>query len=124
VRGKKMKKESTNIHWTRSSHCSSHTCVEVSIGSNRVSIRDSKNNQISSQETIDFEPGEWAMVLRLGFHPSTGQCGSSRVVTRSANGRVEVLDTHTDTLLNFSREEWHAFLAGVADGEFDLSAAA
>lgn len=55
------------------------------------------------------------------YSNSNGSCVKVRVV----NGLVEVADTKQDgdpaqPVLSFTRDEWVAFQAGMADGQFEL----
>lgn len=64
-------------------------------------------------------------MLKVGIpHKSTrsGPAGHCVEATLQADGAVRVLDTkHRNRgYLEFTPDEWFAFLAGAKDGEFDL----
>lgn len=110
----------TRITWRKSSYSTATgNCVEVAPTGHNVVIRHSKH---PTAGTITFPRDAWAAFLHDAI----------RDAPSSTNGIVAITKIDTDTLvrslttqveLRFDQDEWTAFLAGVADGEFDLAAA-
>ena len=69
-----------------------------------------------SDETTAYPP---VVALRVSSSCSDGNC----VAVGRSNEDVVVLDTKDASMraLRFTREEWAAFVAGVKNGEFDLT---
>jgi hypothetical protein len=62
----------------------------------------------------------WKKSTRSG--PNSDNCVEAQI---GDGGTVQVRDTklgETSPILNFTRDEWAAFLGGAKDGEFDLPA--
>lgn len=106
------------LAWRTSSRSSNgENCVEVAPAVDGVVIRHSKH---PAAGTITFPYPAWAAFVR----------DASDDVPTSANGFAAITKIGTDTLvkslttgveLRFDDGEWSAFLAGVADGEFDFT---
>jgi hypothetical protein len=104
--------------WRKSSYSTATgNCVEVAPTADGVVIRHSKH---LTAGTITFPYPAWAAFVR----------DASEDVPTSANGVAAITKIGTDTLvrsltadveLRFDDGEWSAFLAGAADGEFDLT---
>jgi hypothetical protein len=62
----------------------------------------------------EFDWSKW----RKSSHSGTGSC----LQVRLSAGHVEVRDSKAPDagVLTFRPDEWHAFIAGAKDGEFDL----
>lgn len=103
--------------WRKSSYSTgTGNCVEVAPTADGVVIRHSKH---PAAGTITFSHQAWVAVLR-----------DVRDSRPSANGVATITKIGTDTLvtsltteveLRFDEDEWSAFLAGAADGEFDFA---
>ncbi len=103
--------------WRTSSYSTTTgNCVEVAPATDAVVIRHSKH---PAAGTITFPLPAWTTFLR-----------EARDGLASANGVATVITVGTDTLvtplhaaaaLRFTEDEWSAFVAGAADGEFDLT---
>lgn len=108
----------TRTAWRKSSYSTSTgNCVEVAPAVDGVILRHSKR---PASGTIAFSPPAWVTFLRDardGFAPTNG------IVTITTIGTdTLVTSLATDVELRFDENEWAAFLAGVADGEFDFAA--
>jgi len=105
--------------WFTSSRSNNgNQCVEVRFDAGDVWIRDSKYHRgaagdAAAQPVLSVSAAEWDdLVTRLrAGGPIPG------LITENARGDVEL--RRGSTVLSFTRAEWEAFLAGVADGEFD-----
>ncbi|HEX5402060.1 MAG TPA: DUF397 domain-containing protein [Pseudonocardiaceae bacterium] len=107
----------TRTTWRKSSYSTATgNCVEVAPTADGVLIRHSKH---PAAGMITFPYPAWAAFVR----------DASEDVPTSTNGVAAItkIDTYTlvrsltaDVELRFDDGEWSAFLAGAADGEFDL----
>lgn len=114
--------------WTRSSRCGSSACVEARRLNRAVLVRDSKLGDLRPQT---WSRAEWTELLRCVrasgpipdggateyLHPAIWQFPSLNLVhlgldLDGESGRHEPLE--------FTYEEWNAFVAGVLAGEFDF----
>ncbi|TKG66257.1 DUF397 domain-containing protein [Prauserella endophytica] len=106
------------LAWRTSTRSSNgENCVEVAPAAEGVVIRHSKH---PAAGTIAFPHHAWTAFIR----------DASEDRPTSANGVASITKIGTDTLvtslitdveLRFDEGEWSAFLAGVADGEFDFT---
>ncbi|WP_245533541.1 DUF397 domain-containing protein [Actinoalloteichus spitiensis] len=106
------------LAWRTSTRSSNgENCVEVAPVADGVVIRHSKNPAVG---TISFPCDAWTAFIR----------DASEEGRASANGVASITRIGTDTLvrsliteveLRFDEDEWSAFLAGVANGEFDFT---
>jgi hypothetical protein len=105
------------LAWRTASYSSNNeNCVEVALSLDGVVIRHSKHPRAG---TIAFTFPAWTAFLseaRDGL-PSANQVAA---VVKIGTDTV-VRSTHTDVELRFDQVEWSAFIAGVADGEFDFA---
>lgn len=92
-------------------------CVDVAPASDGVFVRHTKHHD---HGVIKFTHAQWATFLT-----------EVRTETPSANGAATVRQDGTDTALSsddvelrFNDTEWTAFLAGIAEGEFNFHLAA
>jgi hypothetical protein len=109
----------TGHAWRKSSYSTSTgNCVEVTETTGCVLIRHSKN---PAAGTISFSPLAWAAFVR----DAASEDGPT-----STNGVATITRIGTDTLVRsvasdvelvFDHGEWSAFLAGAAQGEFEIS---
>ncbi|HLS77197.1 MAG TPA: DUF397 domain-containing protein [Nocardia sp.] len=108
--------------WFTSSRSNNgNQCVEVMFDVAAVWIRDSKFRSGSegapaapaAQPVIALSPAEWDELIACLREGRT----VPGLVTETQAGAVEL--RRGRTVLSFTRPEWDAFLAGVADGEFD-----
>jgi hypothetical protein len=100
------------------------TCVEVSNDSDRgtdcnmVHVRDSKQAGDPNRPVLDFTPVEWNtylhnLMMGHGALPGGGENESKYfIVGTSSNGMEDALE--------FTHDEWNAFMDGVRKGEFDV----
>lgn len=109
-------------------------CVEVKFGADVVWIRDSKYRRGAAGESRRGAAGEYRREAAGGSADQPVLALSAAewddlVARLRAGGHVPELITddgangvrmrRDGTVLSFTRAEWDAFLAGVADGEFD-----
>ena len=105
------------LAWRISSRSSNgENCVEVAPAADGVVIRHSKH---SSAGTITFPGHAW----RAFVHDAREGVASTNGVATIAKIGSETLvkSLHSTVALRFDAEEWSAFLAGAADGEFDFT---
>ncbi|WP_040800147.1 DUF397 domain-containing protein [Nocardia higoensis] len=105
--------------WFTSSRSNNgNQCVEVKFDADAVWIRDSKYRrgaagESAAQPVLAVSVKVWDdLVARLRAGDAVPE-----LITENAAGGVEL--RRGGTVLSFTRAEWDAFLAGVADGEFD-----
>lgn len=97
-------------------------CVEVRIDSSEVHIRDSKYlrdpaNLPANQPTISVPVSTWEAFLTAVLSPEDGAHTSVEIDRISTGGAVLRTD---EVSLRFTAAEWTAFVAGVANCEFNL----
>lgn len=105
--------------WFTSSRSNNgNQCVEVRFDAGTVWIRDSKyqacvEGDLAARPVVSVSAAEWDdLVTRLRAGRAIPE-----LITENVRGGVEL--RRGATVLSFTRAEWDAFLAGVADGEFD-----
>ncbi|WP_067863412.1 DUF397 domain-containing protein [Nocardia shimofusensis] len=105
--------------WFTSSRSNNgNQCVEVKFDADAVWIRDSKYRsgaagESAAQPVLSVSAAEWDdLVARLRTGGPVPE-----MITENGAGGVEL--RRGPTVLTFTGAEWDAFLAGVADGEFD-----
>lgn len=105
--------------WFTSSRSNNgNQCVEVKFDADTVWIRDSKFRREpvgapAAQPVVVLPAAEWdELIARL----RQGRAVPG-LITETPAGGVEM--RRDAVVLSFTRPEWQAFLAGVADGEFD-----
>lgn len=71
-----------------------------------------------ARENPADEPGTGSRWVKSSFSFSTGNCVE---VTSLANDEIGVRNSRDTAgpVLRFTSDEWHAFLGGVRNGEFD-----
>jgi hypothetical protein len=107
-------KTPTRTAWRKSSYSTgTGNCVEVAPAADGVVIRHSKHPAAGA---IAFSRPAWPVFLRDNL-TSTNQIAS---ITRIGTDTL-VTSLVTKVKLRFDQGEWSAFLAGVADGEFDFA---
>lgn len=99
---------------TRSSN--GEKCVEVAPCTGGVIMRDSKH---PDNGTIVFPHAAWAAFLREACGQSVPTNGIATIAKIGEDTLVEAW--HPSVRLRFNVDEWDAFLAGAADGEFDFA---
>lgn len=103
--------------WCKSSYSTgTGNCVEVAPTAAGVVIRHSKH---PTAGTIAFPRRAWTTFMRDAGHGRTGTNGVATITKIGTDTLVTSLTTAVE--LRFDEGEWSAFLAGVADGEFDLA---
>jgi hypothetical protein len=106
----------TRSTWRKSSYSTATgNCVEVAPAPDGVLVRHSKH---PTSGEIAFSHPEWAAFLldaRDGLTSANGVAAISRI------GPDTLVTAATEVTLRFDEGEWSAFLAGVADGEFDFA---
>lgn len=112
--------------WFKSTYSDhGNACVEVRFGSNETLIRDSKyRGDEASRPVIAVPADAWFTFLELvtGIRePQSADRGVPAVVHDTSTGRT-TLRGAAGTGLDFTAEEWSAFVAGVIDGEFSRAA--
>jgi hypothetical protein len=110
---------STHTTWRKSSYSTATgDCVEVAPTADSVAIRHSKH---PAAGMIAFPHRSWtAFVREVSEDGLTGANGVASLTEIGTDTLVTSLTT--DVELRFDDGEWSAFLAGVADGEFDFTA--
>lgn len=103
------------------------TCVEVRFLADAVQVRDSK--QISAvtgenvSRVITLPAEDWRQFLRKIDEDELGPAAGPLQSTADHDGTVVLHCLSSGIELTYDIEEWHAFRAGVRDGEFDLPSA-
>jgi len=104
-----------NAAWRKSSYSTATgNCVEVAPTTDGVFVRHSKH---PAAGTITFGRPAWISFIRevrMGGASANGSATVSRIGTDTL---VRSLQTNVE--LRFDQDEWAAFIAGAADGEFD-----
>ncbi len=95
-------------------------CVEVRFDGDAVLIRDSKfrrnpAHRPEDEPVITVTASEWMSFLDA----VPGPTGSAGALVAEVSGDGSARLRRGDTVLDFTRGEWDAFLAGARDGEFD-----
>ncbi|MGQ0841334.1 DUF397 domain-containing protein [Actinokineospora sp.] len=108
----------TRTGWRKSSYSTATgNCVEVAPDADSVFIRHSKH---PAAGTIAFWHPAWATFVRDARNG--GLTSTNGVATITKIGTDTLVTSLTTTVeLRFDEGEWTAFLAGVADGEFDFA---
>lgn len=107
-----------HLPWRTSSRSSNgEACVEVAPAPDGVVVRHSKDRGAGS---IHFSFPAWATFVRGALGDSTNQNGSATITAVGVDTLVRC--TRTDVQLRFDPDEWSAFRAGAAVGEFDVTA--
>ncbi len=101
------------------SMCSNGTCVEVQLTSRMAYVRDSKAKSLGIQQPIiAVDLAEWDQ-FKGAVTGSAPVDADARLQFRdSAGGMVEIVDTSTDTILEYNSDEWTAFTTGLRSGRF------
>ncbi|MCT2582911.1 DUF397 domain-containing protein [Actinophytocola gossypii] len=103
--------------WRKSSYSTSTgNCVEVAPSAGGVAVRHSKR---PAAGTITLSHPAWSAFLRDAREGGTVTNGV--VAIARVGGDMLVTSLTTEVELRFDEGEWSAFLAGVADGEFDFA---
>lgn len=102
----------------RSSYCTVGDCVEVSLGSDRVLIRDSKTYD-KRPVAIDLTFEEWGKFAEALADGGTTDAVQSLGLKESHSSSLVVM-SQGEKELTFDEVEWAAFRSGVAAGEFRL----
>jgi Domain of unknown function (DUF397) len=104
--------------WRKSSYSTgTGSCVEVAPVADGVAVRHSKH---PTAGTITFPHRAWAAFLRDA--PQNGLTSTNGIATITKTGTDTLVTSLTTAVeLRFNKGEWTAFLAGAADGEFDLT---
>lgn len=104
------------------------SCVEVKFETGHVLIRDSKQNAAfagtpEAQPVIIFPAQYWAEVLDLALASKSGRVDTLSLTLRSDEGAdlTGLTSTNKPVTLTYTRDEWDAFIKGVADGQFDIT---
>ncbi len=103
------------------------SCVEVSFKGAAVLIRDSKQNDEythapDQQPTITYEAVSWPAFSNLALSTMSGQVGTLTVDLHQ-DGSCDLTGTNRSgepVELQYTPQEWDAFIKGIADGEFVL----
>ncbi len=111
--------------WSRSSFCSTCTCVFVARLGDSVFLKNNRDDGISNQVIVSIRLDQWArllndIVVSNGNFPSAllaVQYDSFSVLKR-ADGSVVVFDKPGRSI-EYDADEWEAFVAGVLNGDFD-----
>ena len=117
---------STAIGWFKSSLSqSSENCVEIQFAGDRVLIRDSKylrnpSNEPTAQPIITVSAADWQTFLDAVVRPEP--CAVAPIIAPEPNGYVTIRDAR-GTALTYTPDEWEAFKAGAATGEFAIERA-
>ncbi|GAB3483648.1 DUF397 domain-containing protein [Amycolatopsis cihanbeyliensis] len=105
------------LAWRTASYSSAgENCVEVAPIADGVVIRHSKH---PTAGTITFPFGAWATFVHDARKGLASTNGVAAITTIGTDTVVRSLTTTIE--LYFDAEEWSAFLAGAADGEFDFT---
>lgn len=88
-----------------------------------ISVRDSKQNDPAgnedSQPILNVEPQAWLTFLSEVLEQSPAGTNESLFFSRQSNGDMVLTNAaQPDISLRYDSEEWDAFSAGVADGDF------
>ncbi|MQA08005.1 MAG: DUF397 domain-containing protein [Pseudonocardiaceae bacterium] len=103
--------------WLTSSWSSNgEKCVEVAPAADGVTIRHSKH---PAAGTITFAFPAWAAFLRETCDDLPSANGIATITKIGSDTLVRSL--HTTVELRFDEDEWSAFTAGAAAGEFDFA---
>jgi hypothetical protein len=112
----------TDREWKKGSRSSaSGCCVECLAVDDLVLIRDSKYRRdglkaADEEPVISLRRIDWdSFILNLESDSGQAENGAVRVETGADGTRLASTD---GVILDYTAEEWHAFLAGVRDGEF------
>ncbi len=109
--------------WTRSSRCSSGTCIEVQYSLAEVLIRDSKQNHLGHEQPVlslshdAFERLKDSICHKRG---ATEHSVEPVLIDSHPGGDTVFVSSRTGTRLYYTSEEVEAFRLGILDGEFDL----
>lgn len=113
----KQRHDSDN--WVRAKRCSHSTCVEIRRSTSRTWIRDSKQNETAGQPILAVTYHEFDSfreeVLRQSLAGQTADLAWGR---SRDDGGMRLSSKRLGTSLRFSLKEWHAFLRGLASGDF------
>lgn len=112
----------TDLVWKKGSRSSGNgCCVECLALDDLVLIRDSKYRRdglrpAAEEPVIVLGRDNWnAFMVDLGSNAGRWNNGAVRIETGAAGIRLASAD---GVVLEYTADEWHAFLAGVLDGEF------
>lgn len=107
----------TPVAWRKSRYSTATgSCVEVAPTADGVMVRHSKH---PTAGTITFPHSAWAAFIHEAQADLPSTNGVAAVTKLDADTLVSSL--HTCVELRFNHDEWGAFIAGVADGEFDFT---
>jgi Domain of unknown function (DUF397) len=103
--------------WRKSSYSTATgNCVEVAPTTDSVLVRHSKH---PTAGTIIFSLPAWVSFIR---EVQVGSAGVNGSVTATRIGTdTLVRSAHTNIELRFDQDEWAAFIAGAAAGEFNFT---
>jgi Domain of unknown function (DUF397) len=101
--------------WRKSSYSTATgNCVEVAPATDGVFVRHSKH---PAAGTIAFGLPTWIWFIRAV--QTGGTIESGNVLVSKIGTDTLVRSLHTNIELRFDQDEWAAFIAGAANGEFD-----
>ncbi|WP_067711949.1 DUF397 domain-containing protein [Nocardia yamanashiensis] len=111
------------VYWRKSSFSQgSDHCVEVCDAGDSILVRDSKYlrnpaNDPARQPIIAIPSPNWPKFLDLALGRPTVHPDGVPTLNRHLDGTITLRDTAGVTLV-YTPEEWEAFTAGIAVGEF------
>jgi hypothetical protein len=99
-------------------------CVEVRFEGEQVLVRDSKYlrdaaNDPDSQPIIEISVRDWPAFLAAALGQASDAGSGLPTIKRHTDGGATLFDSN-GTTLEYTPGEWDAFIAGVADGEFEV----
>ena len=94
------------------------SCVEIAHGADVVLIRDSKYvGPAEIRPLVTIPAAHWPQFLELALGGSSVQLGELAVtVHKDGSASIE----SSDQTLDYTADEWDAFLKGVVDRQFDI----
>ncbi|WP_405135112.1 DUF397 domain-containing protein [Nocardia sp. NBC_01388] len=96
------------------------SCVEIAHHEDIVLIRDSKYvGPAEIQPLVTIPAAHWTQFLELALGGNSGQLGEL-AVTVHKDGGASIAGP--DEVLDYTSDEWDAFLKGVCDRQFDRPA--
>ncbi|MRH86647.1 DUF397 domain-containing protein [Nocardia sp. SYP-A9097] len=104
--------------WFKSSWSSeTQTCVEVRLGDEVVTVRDSKFiGSAEYQPVVSVAAGQWPALLELAGRRVSGEVADSVAIAVGDDGGAVI--SGQGVSLVYDRGEWDAFVKGVVAGEF------
>ncbi|MEV6774404.1 DUF397 domain-containing protein [Nocardia sp. NPDC051030] len=116
----------TPSQWQKSSFSGQNSdCVEVNIGDETVSIRDSKyqrdpGNNPAEQPVLTVAMLDWHVFVDA----VAGRTACPGVIAVDATADGSVTLRSSDIALTYTPSEWEAFVAAIHAGEFDTAVVA